>query len=219
MLVAGVVLGILLGPAVLGRVAPQVYTPLFVDGGQTAEVQAAQEAIRAFEGENFAHQLRIQAIIEQYAAVADAGDSAMIGRDEQIRELNDARAADRDQLDQQLEAAHALVMGRHLDKLSGMATAMLLMVVVLFAAESILSPQRDEVSAGRAELSPLLSRLVTVRYALAAGWLMVMLAQPVWLRGIDPWFGGLLLLVVLIAGLVPLGRRAEPGNTSRKTVE
>ena len=36
---------------------------------------------------------------------------------------------------------------------------------------------------------------------------MLMLAQPIWLKGIDIIFGGLLLAVVLVAGLVPLGKK------------
>lgn len=208
MLVAGVLLGIVLGPSVLGRVAPQYYSPLFIDGGETEQIDKAVADIKAFEADNLAHQARVQAIYDQYAAIADEGDSALIGRDEQINELNDAREAERDRLDLQLEFATESAAANHREKLSGMATVMLLLIVVILAAEAILSPQRDEIEQGKTALPPALSRLVTIRYALAAGWLMLMLAQPVWLRGIDPWFGGLLLIVVLLAGLVPLGRRA-----------
>ena len=81
--------------------------------------------------------------------------------------------------------------------------------VILFAAEAILSPQRDELEQGKATLPPALSRLITIRYGLAAGWLMLMLAQPIWLKGIDVVFGGLLLAIVLVAGLVPLGKKAD----------
>lgn len=35
----------------------------------------------------------------------------------------------------------------------------------------------------------------------------VMLAQPIWLKNIDLTFGILLLVIVLIAGLVPLGKK------------
>ena len=246
MLVAGVVLGVLMGPAVLGRLAPQVYDPLFENTGDLSPVQDARDvltrldtgeiniaqtdrgkqAFEAYEQANQKRQERIDAIREKYKLVGDEGDSTTIARDEQISAVEAEKELDQARLRQQLmnikqdirdglvfniaQAEQAVMKRReaHHDKLLGMATAMLLLIVLLFAAESILSPQRSEIESGKAVVPPMLSRLVTVRYALAAGWLMLMLAQPVWLRGIELWFGGLLLVVVLLAGLVPLGKRA-----------
>ncbi|MFN3165735.1 MAG: hypothetical protein ACE37H_01585 [Phycisphaeraceae bacterium] len=246
MLVAGVVLGVLLGPAVLGRLAPDAYDRLFEGTGDLGRVQDAraelekldtgeidftqsEQATAAFEAFDRANQLRqkrIEAIRKQYERVGEEDDSTAIARDEQIRSVEAEEEQDlatlrlrlinvkqdmRERLLIELVRAEREVNDQqdaHRAKLMGMATAMLLLIVLLLTAEAILSPQRREIEEGKAELPPVLSRLITVRYALAAGWLMLMLAQPVWLRGIDLWFGGLLLLVVLVAGLVPLGRRA-----------
>lgn len=211
MLVAGVVIGVLLGPAVLDRFAPHLYDPMFVGSGDTTERDEAEQALYNFLNDEDVRLDRIEQIMAQYELVGDEDDSITIARDEQIANLTNAFADEQDSLKDALLEAVGVVEDRkrvHRDKLSGMATAMLLLVVLLFAAESIISPQRDELEKGQAKLPPALSRLVTVRYGLMAGWLMLMLAQPAWLRGIDPVFGGLLLIVVLAAGLVPLGKKA-----------
>jgi hypothetical protein len=246
MLVAGVVLGVLLGPAVLGRLAPDAYDRLFEGAGDLKRVEAARaelekldtgetdftktdQATAAFEAFDQANQLRqqrIEDIKKQYELVGEEGDSTTIARDEQIRAVEAEQQEDlaklrlrltnikqdmRDRLMFELAQAQREVEQRqdaHLDKLLGMATVMLLLIVLLHTTEAILSPQRKEIEEGKAVLPPVLSRLITVRYALAAGWLMLMLAQPVWLRRIDLTFGVVLLVVVLVAGLVPLGKRA-----------
>ena len=212
MLVAGVVLGLVLGPTVLGQFAPQFYDPMFVGSGDTAELDAARADLDDFKTNSDRREAKINEIIAQYKLVGSDDDSIAIAKDEQLVALTNAFADEQEALEQVLLSAQGEVTFRrqaHLDKLSGMATVILLLVVLLFAAEAIVSPQRDEIEDGQAELSPLLSRLVTVRYGLMAGWLILMLAQPHWLSGIDPWFGGLLLLVVVVAGLVPLGKRAS----------
>lgn len=210
MLVAGVVLGLLLGPTVLGRFAPQVYDPMFVGSGDTSEVDAARAELEDFRSNDDKRQAIIDEVMAQYELVGGDDDSVAIARDEQLMAISNRFADEEASLREAVMLAQGEVSMRrqsHLDKLAGMSTVMVLLVVLLFAAEAILSPQRDELEDGRAELSPVLSRLVTVRYGLIAGWLMLMLAQPHWLRGIDPWFGGLLLVVVLVAGLVPLGKK------------
>ncbi len=212
MLVAGVVLGVLLGPAVLGRLSAEYYDTLFVGSGDTTHMDQARDALTQFVSDADTRQALIDQIIAKYQIVGGEDDSTAIARDEQLMQLNNRFAQEQDRLEQNLVAASsevALYRETHLDKLLGMATAMLILAVMLFAAEAILSPQREEIEQGRAALPPILSRLVTVRYALLAGWLMLMLAQPVWLRGIDLTFGLVLLLVVLVAGLVPLGKTSN----------
>jgi len=245
MLVAGVVLGVLLGPAVLQRFMPNEYDRLFIGSGDLSALEQAradyeqgvtshrleqtydaQLANEVFQAKAQAINLRIEAINRQFSLVGDDSDSTAIAREEQIAPLREeleiegqiliarltnAQQVAQDELIAGLQAAEQEVLDRqemHQAKLSGMATMMLLLVVVLFATEAILCPQRDELERGRAVLPPMLSRLVTVRYGLASGWLMLMLAQPIWLRRIDLVFGGLLLVVVIAAGLVPLGKRA-----------
>ena len=210
MLVAGVMLGVLLGPAVLGRLAPDVYDPMFMGSGDVSELEAAQAELVDYAQSDDTEE-RIKNIVKQ-AELLDGGDTANYSAQQQIVAITNAFADEQDRLQGNIEAARVPILARqqaHRDKLSGMATMLLLLVVLLFAAEAILSPQRDELESGKTTLHPALSRLITIRYGLAAGWLMLMLAQPIWLKGIDVVFGGLLLAVVLIAGLVPLGKQTN----------
>ncbi len=210
MLVAGVVLGVVLGPAVLGNLAPHLYDPMFVGSGDTEELDKAREALDRFANDADTRQAIIDEKIAEYDNLFGRGDSLDEAREDHVIDLTNRFADEQDRLENNIALARVPVLASrqaHREKLSGMATAMLLLIVILLAVEAILSPQRDEIEQGRADLPPALSRLITVRYALAAGWLMLMLAQPVWLKGVDPVFGGLLLVVVLLAGLIPLGRR------------
>lgn len=211
MLVAGVVLGVLLGPAVLGRLMPDQHDVLFVGSGDTGALEQAQAELEDFLTNTERREAKINEIIAQYELVGAEDDSIAIAKEEQIVALTNSFADEEEALRGAVVLAQGEVEVRRQtqrEKLSGMAMAMLLAIAALFATESILSPQRDELEQGRAALSPMLSRLVTVRYGLMAGWLLLMLAQPIWLRGIDPIFGGLLLAVVLVVGLVPLGKKA-----------
>lgn len=211
MLVAGVILGVLLGPAVLGRFAPQTYDQMFMGSGDLSELIAAQAELDQFLNDEDTRLARINDILKQ-AEVLGQGDSAQAATQQQIANLTNAFADEQERLEQNVESARVPILANqqaHRTKLQGMATMMLLLIVIILAAEAILSPQRDELEAGKAKLPPALSRLITIRYGLAAGWLMLMLAQPVWLKNIDFLFGGLLLAIVLIAGLVPLGKKDE----------
>ncbi len=211
MLVAGVLLGVLLGPAVLARLAPQAYDTMFLGSGDLSQLEQAQAELELFLTDEDTRQARIDNILRQAEVLGD-GDSAQIATQEQIALLMNDFADEQERLESNIDTARVPILANqqaHREKLSGMLTMMLLLIVVILATEAILSPQRDELEAGKTTLPPALSRLITIRYALAAGWLMLMLAQPVWLKGIDLTFGGLLLVVVLIAGLVPLGKQAN----------
>lgn len=208
MLVAGVMLGVLLGPAVLGRAAPQLYDQMFLGSGDISALEAAQDELDLFLNDEDTRIDRINSIMQQ-AEFLGENDSARDSVDTQITDLMNGFADEQYRLQENIEAQRVPIFASqqaHREKLSGMATMLLLLIVILFAAEAILSPQRDELESGKTALPPALSRLITIRYGLAAGWLMMMLAQPVWLKNIDFIFGGLLLAVVLLAGLLPLGR-------------
>lgn len=210
MLVAGVVFGVLLGPAVFKRASPQAYDQLFIGSGDTSEFDQAVADLKAFHNGKTERELEIDGILAQ-AESLDPDDSAYKSVLLQIDEKINGYKAEQERKEATIEDAKIPILLNqdvHRDKLQGMSTAMLLLFVIVLATESILSPQRDELEQGQAALPPALSRLITVRYGLAAGWLMLMLAQPVWLRGIDLTFGVVLLVVVLIAGLVPLGKQA-----------
>ena len=210
MLVAGVMLGVLLGPAVLGRIAPPLYDQMFLGSGDISELQAAQEELDLFLNDEDTRMDRINSIMRQ-AEFLSENDSARDSADAQAMQLMNNFANEQLRLQDDIQAKRIPILANqqlHREKLSGMATMLLLLIVILLAAEAILSPQRDELESGKITLPPALSRLITIRYGLAAGWLMLMLAQPTWLKGLDLIFGGLLLAVVLVAGLVPLGKKA-----------
>lgn len=212
MLVAGVVLGVLLGPAVLGRLAPEVYDPLFVGSGDTTALEEAEAKVEAFKKDDERRDEIIEEVIAQYDLIGSDEDSIAIAKQEQLVAINNRFAEEEAVLRDAVVAAQGqIVINRqaHLQKLSSMSTVMILLVVLLLAAEAILSPQRKELEEGEADVPTIVPRLMTIRYGLLAGWLMLMLAQPHWLRGIDPVFAGLLAVVVLGAGLVPLGKRAS----------
>lgn len=211
MLVAGVLLGVLLGPAALGRLSPQTYDAMFLGSGDTTALQQAKAELQTFLSDEDTRLARIDNIMQQAKILGD-GDSAHVATQSQIMALTNDFADEQDRLEQQVELARVPILANqqaHRDKLQGMATMMLLLIIIILAAEAILSPDRDELETGKTALPPALSRLITIRYALAAGWLMLMLAQPLWLKGIDLLFGGLLLAIVLLAGLVPLGKKAN----------
>lgn len=217
MLIIGVMLGVMLGPACLGRFAPDLYDPLFLGSGDTTTLEQAQAELNTFLNDEEARTQIIEGVLKQFQAFTEEDMSMATARDEQLFEINNTFAEQHAQLQANVDTARIPILANqqaHRDKLLGMATMMLLIAVALFAAEAILSPQRDELEQGKATLPPILSRLITIRYGLAAGWLMIMLAQPVWLKGIDFIFGGLLLTIVLLAGLIPLGKSHDsaPGR-------
>ena len=212
MLVAGVLLGVLLGPAVLGRLAPQAYDQMFLGSGDTSGLETAQTGLDGFlSGESEDYQKRIHDKVAQIGLLEEGGSARLQEEDFLLQLQNEYADALQEHQDKVSQARVPILANQqsHREKLSGMATMMLLLIVVILAAEAILSPTRGEAESGQTTLPPALSRLVTIRYGLASGWLMLMLAQPVWLRGIDVVFGVLLLAVVLLAGLVPLGKKAE----------
>jgi preprotein translocase subunit SecF len=178
LLVAGIVLGVLLGPAVLGRLAPSTYEDAFVGGRQFTQqidekAAAAEEQVRALDGTGATP----VAITEQ-----------LNQQDFQLIELRAKKQqAQQDQL----------------ASLTGWTTSLMLAVIAMMMLESLLSP--DTRSTGSFEISPSLGRLVTARYALCALWIAIMLAQPKLLSQLPIVFAGLLIVVSLAVALVPLG--------------
>ncbi|MFK7789155.1 MAG: hypothetical protein AB8C95_06605, partial [Phycisphaeraceae bacterium] len=146
MLVAGVLLGVLLGPAVLGRVASQAYDTMFLGSGDTAELKTAQTELNRFINDEDVRQERIENIIKQ-AAILGQGDSAQAATDQQMTVLMNSFADEQYRLETNIDAARVPILARqqeHREKLSGMLTMMLLLIVIILAAEAILSPQREE---------------------------------------------------------------------------
>lgn len=190
LLVAGLVLGVLLGPAVLGQAAPGVYERMFVGMGEaTADLREAEAA----------HASALRDL--QETGVSDAALAERAVGFEQQRMLLQARA-EQEQV-------------THLGRLTGRMLALVFAVVGVMVIEALVSPQPN--GGGRQVVPTAVSRLVTIRYALAALWLMVVVAQPAMLGQLPVVFAALVVLVALGAAFVPLGKgKAVGGTLSRK---
>lgn len=179
LLVAGIVLGVLLGPAVLGRVAPSIYQDVFVGGGEIAKelIESQAETQRQLEA------------LEATGVTDVALPEQVMAREQQLVLL-------KAQLDQ--------AQRDRLGELIGWTGALMLAVIAVMMIESLVSP---DVSAGKTmKVPPALGRLITARYALAALWITIVLAQPALLKQLPILFVGLLVVVALAAALVPLGK-------------
>ncbi len=180
LLVAGLLLGVLLGPAVLGRAAPSLYQQVFVGGGEIlqqieAEQEKTRQQIEALEGTDVTE----VAITEQLA-----------GREQQIVLL---------------KAQYEQACRERLGELTGWINALMLAVIAIMLIESLMSP---DVSEGKTLKVPAaLGRLNTARYALAALWITIAMAQPALLKQLPILFLALLVIVALAAALVPLGKK------------
>ncbi|MEX0652708.1 MAG: hypothetical protein WD534_18300 [Phycisphaeraceae bacterium] len=185
LLVAGLVLGVLLGPAVLGQLAPGVYDQVFVGSGPATTELRKQEA---------AHEQALRDL--EQTGVSDA---ALV-----------ERAAAFEQQRMMLRAQAEQERMAHLSRLTGRMMALVLAVVGIMVIEALVSPQPE---GGKRQAVPaVIGRLVSVRYALLALWLAVALARPGLLVEVPVLFVALLIVVALVVALVPLGRRREQGE-------
>lgn len=181
----GLLLGLLLGPAVLGRIAPETYAFWFTGTGEAAAT------IHAFDLDTFKGLQQLtttgvsQIAVEEYAA---------------------QRAAERQALP---EFSQALIeRQQHKQAWMGRLMALVLTVIVVMGLEAWAGPRPLPERGGRAVVSPTLGRLVTIRYALIALWMTLALANPAALLD-APWgFVAALLFIALLIGLVPLGNRS-----------
>ena len=185
LLVVGVVLGIVAGPAVLGRVAPDTYHRLFT--GAVAEY----EALREFQDQRQAARQRVLSL---------NADTVLENFDMQTR------------MEQRpLEAALDDALRGHREVHQGRMNALLLALVGVMVVESLLvSRSGNLVDAMRYG-----ARLASARYALAAGWLAMLLAVPAVMRPISVVFVLGLLIAVLAVGMAPLEKTAasdDPGD-------
>jgi len=186
LLVGGILLGVILGPAVLGRVAPDAYNCVFVGGRDLTNQIQAQQATTA-------EQLQT---LEQIGATDAAIPEQLMGRESQ-------QAVLLAQLQQVQQARQA--------QWSGWATAIMLAVISMMMLEALAGP--DLRGDGPTEVSPALGRLVTSRYALTGLWLTVVIAQPKLLAQLPVIFAGLLILVAAGAALMPMGKKEQsPGK-------
>lgn len=184
LLVAGIMLGVLLGPAILGRVSPSIYQDVFVGGtGFAQQIDEAQAK----------NDQQLEALTDIGVTEAAIPEQALAGEQPLIY------------LKAQLEQAQRQRLG----ELTGWTSALMLAVIAVMLIESLVSP---DVSAGKAmKVPPALGRLVTARYALAALWIAIVLAQPTLLKQLPILFVALLIVVALAAALVPLGSAKRAG--------
>lgn len=187
LLAVGVVIGVLLGPAVLGRVSPAGYRAVFAGEG------AAVAALRAELGEleRQRDELSRLAEVSGVTAVAIEENRAAIDREAMVIE----KALAYERLRMGFLQSASLVLG----------LVVALVVVMIF--EAVISPRPGR--EGRAVLTPMQGRVTTIRYALLSAVLAVLVARPSLLNEV-PWvFVVLLLAVIAAAGFVPLGNRRE----------
>lgn len=210
MLVAGIVLGVLLGPAVLGNAAPNLYDKLFLGSGDMSEVEKAEEKIAEFEASD--EYTKRMENVQRQAEMFDAGDSPQLDVQAQMLRIVNEQAQAGQQLREAWVDAYAAVELRrseHGRQILGLSTLLLLLVGLVMLIEPILAPQKNELDAhGRAEFPAALSRLITARYALLGGWLTLALAKPDWLLSINPVVAIILAALVGLAAFVPLGKSA-----------
>jgi hypothetical protein len=184
-LAAGLLIGVLLGPAGLGRVSPGAYAELFAAG-------AVREAVVTQANDTALH----------LAAMRSTGVSG---------DAVDEHAAQREAEAVVLRGALASAMDRRaLGLILGVGGALFAVMLV----EALVGPV-GRGGSERVRVPGVLARLVTLRYALLAVGLAVLVARPTLVLGL-PWGFGLMLLVVGAAvAWVPLGRRAKaeaPGH-------
>ncbi len=178
LIVAGIVLGILLGPGVLGRIRPGLYGRLFV--GPSTDLVVAKFSRHLAE----TNQAR-QNLIASGATTAPALEEF---DQRQQREV----AGFQKQFDEIAAAQQA-----HAARLGGWALALVLATMAVMVIESVVDEQ-----AARAR-----GRLATARYALMALWVALLIAQPALLKIVPPVLLIGLIVVAVAAALVPLGKR------------
>ena len=185
LLIAGLVLGVILSPAVLGRLAPDLWQSAF-------SVPTLHEAVDAFS-------LQTNDELDRLAA---SGASKT-----HVEEVLTQRHA------QQLALEERLVTEAAFTRMLPLLLALGLTLGAVMILETVMAPAKPDASqaetsgGGRYEVRPAVGRLVTVRYVLLAVGIALMLAQPMLWSAVPLVFTLLLLTGALGMGLVPLGAR------------
>ena len=180
LLIAGILLGVLLGPAVFGRLAPNAYRDAFVGGADLVKQLEAEQT-------KTDQQLRN---LEQ-TGVTDTAIKEQLAQREQKAVV----------LQAQLQQAQQ----QRLNALTGWAGAIMLAMLAVMLLESLLAPNTP--AAGTVQIHPALGRLITARYALAALWIALVLAQPALIKQLPILFTALLVVVAIGAALMPLSKK------------
>ncbi|MEM6554115.1 MAG: hypothetical protein AAF750_18510, partial [Planctomycetota bacterium] len=197
-LAAGLVLGVLAGPMVLGTVNAGWYERAFVSGGEGAGAAALLEVA---SGELVAFEAETAGLKERAGAVfQDPEDSSLKA---EIEGLELRRSGQRAELAGRVQEAQLRLVaarGVHLDRVRGVLLALVLAGVGVMILEGAVSPAPAPGSgAPHVEVGPGVGRLVTVRYAMGALGLGLVVAQPALLAGVS-W--------VLVGGVLGVGLAA-----------
>lgn len=225
LLAAGLVLGVVLGPPVLGTLSPAAYVGLF--GGTEAataldEVNEQAALARAQAKEQLGLEPEFQPRPAPLAgADGAAGPAGPAGADGVAADPARARAeAQYRQVDEVLartQQARARAVQNTMDAQAvEWLLGLLMALAAVFVAEVLVAPEPPVSRGGSGGFSergvvvpPALRRLVTIRYALLAVALTLVLARTT-LYELVPWpFVFALLAVATVAAWAPLGRR-EP---------
>lgn len=185
LLIAGVALGVLLSAAVLGNLWPQAYHDLFVGGYDVHRQVIAMQQRHA----------ETLATLE----TTDVTDVAIAEQQQQFEQ----------QL-MPLQAELQQARNEHLDALAGRLSALIVAIALVMVLEVLVSPQ--PAAGQRAAVPAALNRLISVRYALLALWLALVIARPAALGELSLLFVLLVIAVALAVAFVPLGRRAAPSS-------
>lgn len=186
LIVAGVLLGILLGPSVFGWFAPELYRTAFTN---------PQHANAELEDWVRNYQENERRIRSELAKTGVSGVAIEEATEDAMKKLYDPG---RDELEAKVKSARdgaAQNQGRML--------ALVLAIALVMILETLMAP-----GAGVTR-----SRLATARYALIALWIAWVMAQPGLLRQLPVAFFALLTIVALVVALVPLRRRGGVAST------
>ncbi|MEM6393249.1 MAG: hypothetical protein AAF797_10790 [Planctomycetota bacterium] len=217
LLAAGLILGVLAGPAVLGKVNAEWYERVFVSGGAGAGaasvLELAQRELAAFEAETARKEAETGAVFQ------DPSDSSAQAAVEGVRLERRARLEGLQRQAREAEVRLLAARGVHLERVRGVLLALVLAGVGVMILEGAISPTPGRVGGGDRsqatglngdggiELGPGVGRLVTVRYAMGALGLGLVVAPPALLGGVSWVLVGGVLVVGLAVGLVPLGKK------------
>lgn len=179
LIVIGLALGVMLGPGVLGRVAPAWYDRLFVGD---ASLQTAQEAVETFNKKS-----------EETASLRSRLRDSGVTPDA-IREFENRNQPVLDALRQGVDRAFKDREQRQ-ERLRGAVTGLVLAVAGLMVLE---------VLAGETERA---RRIAWGRYAVMGLWVMVVAAQPLLLRSVSVGLAAGVVVMVMLVASVPMGRR------------
>jgi hypothetical protein len=231
LLVIGIVLGILIGPRVLGSFSPATYDKWFVGTAElqnelTGAMRQVTDKLNAFNEQTAERQAKLRA--------SGASPEAMLELNRALRTELKAivleervikarylggpvpRSADELPLPNQPAGTDELMVDgkilkaerAHLDWLAARLTAIILATAVMMVLETLIDP-RPRVIDGAAFWPRLRNGLATARYALMAVWVALALARPLVLLRVPGVFFLLLVLVAVAVAAVPLRRRAR----------